>query len=179
MAPRRVHSPGRYTSSSPAARVLSGCKSRRRAIAGTERAVNIGMICVGAGFRRGKRFDAGVVGRVHADGVGGRCISRQRKSLAAAAAPVALLAIARPAGLKHPVCPTIGHEGWRRRPDIGKRSLPHRPEFQTGNRLGRVAGQDAARRGDVHEPPSSLGVDRTTRVQPSTVRAPARAVVVS
>src|SRR6185436_21159594 len=85
------------------------------------------------------------------------------ESLAAAAPEIDVTTWTARARLLHPCGAAEGVEGRRVCPDIGERSLAHVPEFKSGNRLGRVAGQHLARR--CHVEGSATPMDSNYRRQ--------------
>src|SRR5215510_3376729 len=84
-----------------------------------------------------------------ADRVGRRGIAEEGKGLTAAAAEILLPPHAARAWLLHPAGAAKGVEGRRVLPDVGQRSLAHRPEFEARNALRRVARQHLAGWRDV------------------------------
>src|SRR5437899_2199476 len=80
----------------------------------------------------------------------GRCgIAHERKGLTAAAAEILLPPRAAHAWLLHPAGAAKGVEGWRVLPDVGERSLAHRPEFEARNALRGMTRQHLAGGRDV------------------------------
>src|SRR5580704_9319327 len=100
-----------------------------------------------------QRGDILVAWREMADRVGRAGVTGERERLAAAAAEIDLAPRTACARLLHPGGSAEGIEGRRIRPDVGERVLAYRPEFKTGNGLGRVAGQHLARRCHVQRAP--------------------------
>src|SRR6185312_3394266 len=89
-------------------------------------------------------------GRIGIAGIAG-----QRKGLAAAAAEIDFPEFAALARLGHPAGTAIVVEGLGILPDPGDRMVrPHGFEFQPGDALRRVAGQDLARRRNVEKLPA-------------------------
>src|SRR5882762_5513323 len=70
--------------------------------------------------RRDRLGQAPALGREVTDRVGGRRVAGQREGLAAAAAPIYLAALARAAGLEHPIGPAEPVEGVGFAPDLGQ-----------------------------------------------------------
>src|SRR5262245_14409350 len=91
-----------------------------------------------------QRTDLRPVGRQMADRIGRRGIAQEGKGLTTAAAEILLPPRAARAWLLHPAGAAKSIESRRVLPDIGKRSLAHRPEFEARNALRRVAGQHLA-----------------------------------
>src|ERR687887_455192 len=89
-----------------------------------------------------------------ADRICRRGIAEEGKGLTAAAAEILLPPRAARAWLLHPARAAKRVEGRRVLPDVGERSLAHRPEFEAGNALGRVARQHLAGRRDVERAPA-------------------------
>src|SRR5437868_11181688 len=92
-------------------------------------------------FRGCKIGDEAVIGREGASGIRARCVTGQRKGLAAAAAPVNLSTLAGTAKLGHPCRSAKAIEGLRIFPDISERLFTHIVELQSGNRFRRMARQ--------------------------------------
>ena len=76
-------------------------------------------------------------------------IERAVESDAALAAEVLRAAIARLAGLPHPIRAAERRKGRRSPPYVGKRVFAHIPEFKIRNNLGGVAGKHLARGGNI------------------------------
>src|SRR5882757_1648745 len=73
-------------------------------------------------------------------------VASQRKGLAAAAAEIDFLEFAAAARLRHPAGAAVAVEGFGVLPDPGDRMVgAHRFEFEPGDALGGMAGQDLAR----------------------------------
>src|SRR5262249_9381278 len=96
-----------------------------------------------------QRADLRPIGRQMTDWIGRRGIADERKGLTTAAAEILLPPRAARARLLHPAGAAKRIEGRRVLPDLGKRSLAHRPEFEARNALRRVARQHLAGRRDV------------------------------
>src|SRR6202023_2724886 len=88
--------------------------------------------------------------RQRAGRIGIAGIAGQREGLAAAAAEIDFPELAALARLRHPAGAAVAVEGLGILPDPGDRVIAaHRFEFEPGNALGGVAGQNLARRRNV------------------------------
>ena len=76
--------------------------------------------------------------------VGGARIAGEREGLAAAAAEVLKTSRAARARLLHPIGAAEGAERRRVFPDVGQRTLAHRPELEARKAFRRMAGQHLA-----------------------------------
>src|SRR5258708_21151507 len=93
--------------------------------------------------------------RQRAGGVGIAGVPGERKGLATAAAEIDLAELAALARLLHPAGAAIAVEGFRVLPDPGDRMVgAHRFEFEPGDGLRRMAGQNLAGRRDIEELPA-------------------------
>ena len=93
--------------------------------------------------------------RQRAGRIGIAGIAGQRKGLAAAAAEIDFAELAALARLRHPAGAAIAVEGLGVLPDPGDRMIgAHRFEFEPGDALRGVAGQDLAGRRNVEELPA-------------------------
>jgi len=89
-------------------------------------------------------------GRIGVAGIAG-----QGKGLAATTAEINFLEFAAAARLRHPAGAAVAVEGFGVLPDPGDRMIgAHRFEFEPGDALGGVAGQDLAGRRDIEELPA-------------------------
>src|SRR5262245_33931672 len=98
--------------------------------------------------------DLRMVGSEVTNRIGCGGIAGKREGLTAAAAEIDLATRATGAWLLHPGGTAKSVESRRVRPNIGKRSLAHVPEFEAGNRLGGMTGQHLARRRDIERAPA-------------------------
>src|SRR6476646_8295724 len=108
----------------------------------------------GGGFLLGLLEDRFMHRRQRAGRIGVAGVAGQRKGLAAAAAEIDFPELAALARLLHPPRPAVAVEGFRVLPDPCDRMIgAHGEEFEPGDGLGGMTGQDLARGRNVEELP--------------------------